>query len=95
MFRKGSHLLCVEAELVGEFKDGGLQGFFQGLLLGFHELVKGSDEGGVHVAVPDCLALDPGVFCSVFRKVQKTDFEVEFWVGLVDVYALDSHTLGL
>lgn len=58
-------------------------------------MVEGRGKGGVHVAVPDSLALDPGVFYPVFGKVQKTDFEVDFGVGLVDVNALDPHALGL
>lgn len=58
-------------------------------------MVEGRGKGGVQVAVPDCLALDPGVFYSVFGKIQKADFEIDFRVGLADVYALDSHALSL
>lgn len=58
-------------------------------------MAEGSDKGGVHIAVPDCFTLDPGVFCSVLGKVQKADFEVEFGVGLVGIHALDSHAFGL
>ena len=65
------------------------------MLFGFHELLEGRGEGSVQVAVPDCLALYPGVFYSVFGKIQETDFEVDFRVRLVYVYALDSHALCL